>query len=435
MGEVFAGRYELVDPIGRGGVGEVWRAWDHRLRRYVAAKILQQRDAHALMRFVREQALRIDHPHVLAPTSWAADDDQVLFTMELVTGGSVAGLLRAGGPLPPGTAVLLTDQLLAGLAAVHDEGVVHRDIKPANLLLRATGTGRPHLYLSDFGIAVRQGEPRLTAASFVVGTLGYFAPEQLDGADPEPRQDLYAVGVVLLEMLTAQRMDQNMLLAEFAGHSRPPARGGIPDPLWQVVCTLLRPRPEERFGSALGVRRELAAVRALLGEGAGGGGYGRYGGYGEGHGGPDGLGGEDHWLDVPDRIGPLPPGYGPAGPEHGGTRPAPPHAAPPHAAPPPHAVPPSHPVSPAPTAPAAHPGPPTAPAGPGPLGGPGATPTPAAGGFGGPSTPAPGPLPTPTGPTAVAPMTAPAGGSGLLIALGLLSVVLIAFGLWAVATG
>ncbi|MCZ9339811.1 serine/threonine protein kinase, partial [Streptomyces sp. TRM76130] len=87
MGEVFAGRYELVDPIGRGGVGAVWRAWDHRRRRYVAAKVLQQRDAHSLLRFVREQALRIDHPHVLAPASWAADDDKVLFTMDLVTGG------------------------------------------------------------------------------------------------------------------------------------------------------------------------------------------------------------------------------------------------------------------------------------------------------------------------------------------------------------
>lgn len=100
MGEVFAGRYELVDPIGRGGVGAVWRAWDHRRRRYVAAKVLQQSDAHTLLRFVREQALRIDHPHVLAPASWAADDDQVLFTMELVCGGSLAQVIGDYGPLP-----------------------------------------------------------------------------------------------------------------------------------------------------------------------------------------------------------------------------------------------------------------------------------------------------------------------------------------------
>ncbi|MFD0070115.1 serine/threonine-protein kinase, partial [Streptomyces sp. NPDC127574] len=167
MGEVFAGRYELVDPIGRGGVGAVWRAWDHRRRRYVAAKVLQQSDAHALLRFVREQAMRIDHPHVLAPASWAADDDKVLFTMDLVAGGSLVHLINDYGPLPPVFVHTLVDQLLAGLAAVHAEGVVHRDIKPANVLLEATGTGRPRLRLSDFGIAMRLGEPRLTETNYV----------------------------------------------------------------------------------------------------------------------------------------------------------------------------------------------------------------------------------------------------------------------------
>ncbi len=101
---------------------------------------LQQRDAHSLLRFVREQALRIDHPHVLAPASWAADDDQVLFTMDLVAGGSLVHLVGDYGPLPPAYVCTLLDQLLSGLAAVHAEDVVHRDIKPANLLLEATGT-------------------------------------------------------------------------------------------------------------------------------------------------------------------------------------------------------------------------------------------------------------------------------------------------------
>lgn len=114
MGEIFAGRYELADPIGRGGVGAVWRAWDHRRHRYVAAKVLQQSDAHTLLRFVREQALRIDHPHVLAPASWAADDDKVLFTMDLVAGGSLAHLIGDYGPLPPEFVCTLLDQLLSG---------------------------------------------------------------------------------------------------------------------------------------------------------------------------------------------------------------------------------------------------------------------------------------------------------------------------------
>ncbi len=181
MGEVFAGRYELIDPIGRGGVGAVWRAWDHRRRRYVAAKVLQQSDAHTLLRFVREQALRIEHPHVLAPASWAADDDKVLFTMDLVSGGSLAHVIGDYGPLPPRFVCLLLDQLLSGLSTVHAEGVVHRDIKPANILMEATGTGRPHLRLSDFGISMRKGEPRLTETNYVVGTPGYFAPGTDDG--------------------------------------------------------------------------------------------------------------------------------------------------------------------------------------------------------------------------------------------------------------
>ncbi|MDP9608695.1 hypothetical protein JOF35_000972 [Streptomyces demainii] len=201
MGEIFAGRYELVDPIGRGGVGAVWRVWDHRRRRYVAAKVLQQRDAHTLLRFVREQALRIDHPHVLAPASWAADDDKVLFTMDLVGGGSFAHLIGDYGPLPPRYVCTLLDQLLSGLAAVHAENVVHRDIKPANILLEATGTGRPHVRLSDFGIALTKGEPRLTEANYVMGTPGYFAPEQMMGEDPDFPADLFAVGLVTLYLL------------------------------------------------------------------------------------------------------------------------------------------------------------------------------------------------------------------------------------------
>ncbi|MFF8096618.1 protein kinase [Streptomyces sp. NPDC016675] len=292
MGEVFAGRYELVDPIGRGGVGAVWRAWDHRRRRYVAAKVLQQRDAHALLRFVREQALRIDHPHVLAPASWAADDDQVLFTMDLVTGGSLVHLIGDYGPLPAGFVCTLVDQLLAGLAAVHAEGVVHRDIKPANLLLEATGTGRPRLRLSDFGIAMRLGEPRLTETNLVVGTPGYLAPEQLMGAEPDFPADLFAVGLVALYLLEGAKPDAKALVQYFAEHGTPPAPQGIPEPLWQVVATLVQPDPEARFRTATGARKALASASELLPEP-----------------GPD-----DELIEIFDQVGPLPSGFGPAGP-------------------------------------------------------------------------------------------------------------------------
>ena len=290
MGEMFAGRYELVDPIGRGGVGAVWRAWDHRRRRYVAAKVLQQSDAHTLLRFVREQALRIDHPHVLAPTSWAADDDKVLFTMDLVGGGSLSHLVGDHGPLPPRYACVLLDQLLAGLGAVHAENVVHRDIKPANILLEATGTGQPHLRLSDFGIAMRKGEPRLTETNFVVGTPGYFAPEQLRGADPDFPADLYATGLVALYLLTGTRPHSEALLEAYTG-GVPPAPDGVPQPLWQVIATLLHPDPAHRFRTAVGVRRALADAVELLPELT-----------------------PDQMPEITDRLGPLPPGYGPDGP-------------------------------------------------------------------------------------------------------------------------
>ncbi|URN16852.1 serine/threonine-protein kinase, partial [Streptomyces sudanensis] len=292
MGEVFAGRYELIDPIGRGAVGAVWRAWDQRRRRYVAAKVLQQSDAHTLLRFVREQALRIDHPHVLAPASWAADDDKVLFTMDLVGGGSLAHLIGDYGPLPARYVCTLLDQLLSGLAAVHAEGVVHRDIKPANILLEATGTRRPHLRLSDFGISMRKGEPRLTETDYVVGTPGYFAPEQLTGAEPDFTADLFAVGLVALYLLQGRRPDSRALVAHFLAHGTPGAPEGVPEPLWQVLAGLLQPDPEVRFRTANGARKALSSAVEML----------------------PGPAGEESPIEVFDQLGPLPPGYGPEGP-------------------------------------------------------------------------------------------------------------------------
>lgn len=292
MGEIFAGRYELIDPVGRGGVGAVWRAWDHRRRRYVAAKVLQQSDAHTLLRFVREQALRIDHPHVLAPASWAADDDKVLFTMDLVNGGSLAHLIGDYGPLPPRFVCTLLDQLLAGLTAVHAEGVVHRDIKPANILLEATGTGRPHLRLSDFGIAMRKGEPRLTETNYVVGTPGYFAPEQMLGAEPDFPADLFAVGLVALYLLTGTKPDGEALIGHFAQYGIPSAPEGVPEPLWHVLASLVHPNPDSRFKTATGARKAVLSAVELL---------------------PDATI-EEEIVEVFDHIGPLPAGFGPDGP-------------------------------------------------------------------------------------------------------------------------
>jgi serine/threonine-protein kinase len=244
--EAFAGRYVLIDLVGTGGMGSVWRAWDLRRKAYVAAKVLGQHDAATLLRFVREQSLRIDHPHVVAPHGWAADDDKVVFAMDLVRGGSVATLLGDHGPLPESYVAVLLDQLLHGLSAVHAAGIVHRDLKPANLLLDATGTGRPHLRLSDFGIAGLLDEPRMTRHSTVLGTPGYIAPEQLAGADPDPRQDLYTVGAVAAELLTGTRPDHTGAL--------PPVDGS----LVKLIQALTDPTPAARPSSAAEAGRLLA---------------------------------------------------------------------------------------------------------------------------------------------------------------------------------
>jgi serine/threonine-protein kinase len=181
-----AGRYLLLDEIGRGATGTVHRARDLRQRRYVAAKV-----AHgpAAVELAREQSHRVAHPHVLAPLGWAAEDDVALIAMELVDGGSLRDLLVRHGPLPEPLVALLLRQLLDALAAVHAAGLVHGDVKPANLLLRSGVL--PHLLLADFGVAGPAGRPAPLS-----GTPSYLPPERLAGAAPHPSQDVYAAGLV-----------------------------------------------------------------------------------------------------------------------------------------------------------------------------------------------------------------------------------------------
>lgn len=261
MGELFAGRYELVDPLGQGGgLGSVWRAWDHKRQEYVAAKVLQHADAAALLRFVREQSYLVDHPHVVIPAGWAGEGDRVLFTMRMVCGGSTETLLDAYGTLPPEWVAVLLDQLLSALVALHALGIVHRDLKPANLLLEPTGTGEPQLCVSDFGIATQLGQPRLTRASSFVGTPGYMAPEQAQGAEPDPRQDLFACGAVAAELLRGRSP------ATADGVPAPletEAPLGVPAPLWGVLRRLAARDPDERPADAVQAREELGASGAL----------------------------------------------------------------------------------------------------------------------------------------------------------------------------
>jgi serine/threonine protein kinase len=227
-----AGRYVLLEEIGRGATGVVHRARDLRLRRYVAAKVVRGPDA---VRLALEQAHRVDHPHVLPVLGWAAEDDVALIATELVHGGSLRDLLARAGALPEATVAVLLGQLLDALGAVHAIGLVHGDVKPANLLLRS-GT-RPHLLLADFGVAARAG-----VAAGVAGTPSFLPPERLAGAAPDPSQDVYAAGLVARRALAG------------------------PSPLLTLCDSMTRADPERRPTAAAALRRlgELCPLRLVL---------------------------------------------------------------------------------------------------------------------------------------------------------------------------
>ncbi|WP_340537411.1 serine/threonine-protein kinase [Nocardioides sp. GXZ039] len=248
MGEVVAGRVELIDVLASGGGGTVWRAWDHRQSRYRAAKVLRHSDSDSVVRFVQESRRIIEHPHILTARNWFGEDDRVLFTMDLVAGGSVADLLGDFGALPEGWVVELARQTAEALVTVHAAGFVHRDIKPSNLLLDATGRGAPHLRLADFGTCAKIGGPRLTITSAVLGTPGYLSPEARRGADPAPAQDIYALGVVMRQMASGTDPDDH----------------GAPLPVTPELASLIgrmsAEEPSDRPRSAAEVRAELAAL-------------------------------------------------------------------------------------------------------------------------------------------------------------------------------
>ncbi len=257
MTEFFAGRFELLQPIASGGMGTVWCVRDQQDGEIKAAKILGQSDATSLLRFVREQSMRIDHRHVVTPESWAGMDDRVLFTMPMVRGGSVADLLRDHGPLPVRWVAELLDQTLQALEAVHGAGIVHRDVKPANLLLEPTGTGQPHLRLTDFGIAAPVDQPRMTRASMAIGSPGYMAPEQWYGADPDPRADLYSAATVAVELLTGERPVASPEPAE----PPVPTDSGPTGALLTVLTQALHKDVADRPASATEMRQSLAALQ------------------------------------------------------------------------------------------------------------------------------------------------------------------------------
>lgn len=192
---VLSNRYELQGEIGRGGAGRVYRAHDLRLDRAVAVKVLTLRHDTGVERFRREAATaaRIQHPNVVTLHDAGLDDEVPYLVMHLVDGPSLADRVEQDGPLEPPDCRRLAEDLLAGVAATHDTGVLHRDLTPRNILFDPDGSA----LLSDFGIARAPEDSTLTGVDTVMGTRPYVAPERLDGQPATVASDLFAVGVTL----------------------------------------------------------------------------------------------------------------------------------------------------------------------------------------------------------------------------------------------
>ncbi|MFC9231111.1 protein kinase [Streptomyces decoyicus] len=263
-------RYELVEQLGHGGMGKVYRAVDHRLRRTVAVKTLSAElalEPEFLTRFQREAhaAAALNHPGVATVHDVGEDAGggvaEPYLVMEYVEGRTLSHVLK-DGVLPVAQAVDLTGQVLEALEHSHRHAIVHRDIKPANVML--TGTGR--VKVVDFGIAKALTEvaTRLTGTGVAVGTPAYLAPEQINGGGTDHRTDLYAVGCLLYELLTGRPpytgdSPFSVMHQHLAAEPVPPSRlrPELPPAMDAVIARALRKGREDRFGSASTMHRAL----------------------------------------------------------------------------------------------------------------------------------------------------------------------------------
>ena len=262
------GPYEIVELIGAGGMGQVYRARDARLSREVAIKILPSggHREQALRRFAVEARAvgSINHPNILAVYDVGTYEGGPYLVFELLKGQTLRELLRPE-PLPLGKALEFATQLAQGLGAAHDRGIVHRDLKPENLFITTEG----RLKILDFGIArlVAEGapaEPSSTLTGAVIGSVGYMSPEQVRGERADHRSDLFAFGLILHEMLTGEIAFKRPTTAETGNailNEEPPRLpGSAPPELVRLVRRCLEKKPQDRFQSAHDLAARLATV-------------------------------------------------------------------------------------------------------------------------------------------------------------------------------
>lgn len=271
LGRIVGG-YQLLNELGRGGMGAVYKANDYRRNRIVAMKVLPAELAYTrtfMQRFEREieTLQRLRHPNIVQLYDVGEDQEVRFYCMEYVDGGSVAGRLEVEGRLPVAEAVDIAYQVAEALEYAHAQGIVHRDIKPANILLTRDGTAK----LTDFGVAKIIEATQATVTSGVVGTIEYLAPEQATGGAVTPATDIYSLGATLYEMVTGRPPFQGDTPSQILHkqlHSLPEQprylRPEIPPRLNDLIMKMLEKRPERRITSALALKRELERIKVQL---------------------------------------------------------------------------------------------------------------------------------------------------------------------------
>ena len=283
--EVIGGRYELLNPIGHGGMGTVYRALQRPIDREVAIKVLRRKELgedgpRAVKRFFKEAKAiaSLHHPHIIALYDFGQDDNSgdLYLVMELLPGRSLGELMHQEGPLPLRRAVTLLDQVLEALQEAHKSGIVHRDLKPDNIQVGKRGDREDYVTMLDFGIARRTdveglGRPDSTTIE-VCGTPAYMSPEQILGTAIDPRSDLYACGVLLFEMITGRLpFDSERTIDMYIGHLKhqaprlatiaPP--GVVVPGLQEFMDRALAKSAEDRIASASSFRRALRSIAGL----------------------------------------------------------------------------------------------------------------------------------------------------------------------------